>query len=240
MDDLHRAQARDKANAWYGYEEAGRIIKPSAWSREADLPYDANEKAKEAARAAPRTDAGYKAAKQAVALMERANTLPRFAPPVYQNSVPVLLTQAWNYVPRRWYESPDDAFEARFRALGRACGGYAESLSDKKQFSEALRVVRAVQAMAMRLVGDPWPTGRGANGKMSVGDTGTTRALVGTFIVSIAYSSLIRSAEKTGDSEKLTAATREKDAWRARVKKWIGTLPNDEDEPTIYAVYDRN
>ena len=241
LADLHQAQARDKSNAWYGYEEAGRLLKTTSWNKLSALRYDASEKEKQAARDTQRTEDGYAAAKRAVARIERANSLPRFAPPEYRKSITPLLQTAWSYVPTHWYEYSRFTYQARFRELARTGAAYAESLAEeKKNIAEALRVLRVLRAMGLRLMGDPWPTGRDASGKIIPDDKSVVRALSTWSLVSITYGSLVTIAKASGDADFLETATEEQTQWKTRLKQWTTGLPLQDDEPSIYEAYDRN
>ena len=236
LADLHRAQARDKSNAWYAYEEAGRIMETASWSREADLPYDADEKAIKAARAVPPTEMGRAAAKRAITLMERANNLPRFAPPVYQNSVPILLARAWNYVPHYWYLNDFFASYSRLQKLNKETRLYADSLAaEKKNEPEAVHALRVLLQMGLRLMGDPWPPADLVDEK---NNNRFSWASAGRLMTSSAYFGL-EPVVKQNDTEASVAFSQEYDLWKSRTKKWLDQMPDDF-TPPLYEVYDRN
>ena len=240
LADLHNAQARDKSNAYYGYEEAGRVLTSALWNASDLLKSEASEKERNAARDAPRTDAGYTAGKRAAALIERANALGRFAPPLYQDSVPVLLARAWGYVPYYW-KTQSVSSMTRFQDMGRVVRFYAYALaSDKKNVPEALRVLYSLQKAGLRIMGNPWPV------PDLVDEKNNARMIwfiTGWLVAGIANMGLRGLMETQKNPDALAAFVRENDSWEARVKKFLDPflgINGQIYEPSVYAVYERN
>lgn len=210
---LHKAQARDRANAWPLYEEAGILFRLAPYSITGPSGNrDATPAQKQAALDAVLNDAARKKGKQALDRIVQGNAAPRYDIPKYKESVPLLLTQAWQYTHR--FEVNFNGF-GNSRELDRSAIGYAQVMQQhENNAGEAVRANRASIGMGFRMVGD-WPTEDDAK-------TGKTmiEGLVGVAICAIGYKGLMRTYEAMGDKAALDAATRENADFQARVTEY--------------------
>jgi hypothetical protein len=208
-DYLKKAQARDRGNAWPLYEEA--IL----WFCHA--PYiltghDRNRattlEEQEIRRAAVRNEEARRNGRRAIDRILQGNNAPRYDSPLYVDSVPGLLTVAWNY---RYPKELDSKGFARSRELARSAGAYGKFMASEEQDAEeAIRAVRAAIGMGYHLMGD-WPTqDNPVTGKTVLG------CLVGWAVAAISYKELQSVYEILGNQEGYDAATAESNALKKR------------------------
>ncbi len=237
LDDLRRAQARDKSNAWYGYEEASRELIDGTWDRSTNPAKGAIEQ-----RPADRSEASYAVGKRAINAMARANTLPRFAPPRYKESVPVLLARAWRYAPTYWHDGTVSGGDAtatsvtRFQNMAWAARQYAQSLqTDQKNEAGSLRVLRILLQAGMRVMGDPLPE---TDLLSEENYARSLWAIAGSTLGSSAYNGLLKIVTSERDPDAHEALTRESAAWEKRYQDWSARIPQDE-TALLFQIYDR-
>jgi len=153
------------------------------------------------------TEADRKTARDAIALLERANAVPRYAAVRYQPAVPALLARAWDYTAR--FASFFDEGTG-FRSLARQVSGYAQASARENHTGDAIRAARAIIGMGYRLLGD-WPTK-----DKTPGDNTLITSLVGSAIAAIGHATLVKVYEEVGDEAGRRQALTEQDALRQR------------------------
>ncbi len=213
LDYLRRAQSRDRANAWPLYEEAAIYFRLAPYSLTGpSANRDAPPKEKQAALDAVANNAARQKGAKAVDLITAGNGLPRYALPIYEESVPRLLTQAWNVNTIRLMTQPYFGGFARLRELARSTMGYGQVMVEhENNLGAAVKANRAAIGMGLRIVAD-WPI----DDDIRKGTT-VIQGLVGAAISAIGYKGLIQAYTTAGDKEGAEAAQKENDAFQARV-----------------------
>jgi hypothetical protein len=208
---LRRASARDKSNAWPLYEEAVlKFCRAPYIMTGHDRNRSTTTAEQEIRRAAVRNADARRDGRQAIDLIMRGNSAPRYEPPRYVDSVPNLLAVAWEW--RHFgHEQGDSAGYSRARELARSAGTYAEFMaSDENDRGEAVRAGWAAVGMGRRLMGD-WPT------EVDPGSGRTLmEPLVGWAVVTISYKFLLRVYEILGDQNSCEAVAAESAAFKIR------------------------
>ncbi len=201
---LHRAQARDRSNAWPLYEEASLLFRLAPYAMMGgSARRDATPEQKQAAIDSVLNETARKRGKRAIAQITRANALPICQLPVYTPSVSPLLAVAWKMTLRSSsFLMSDETFDsyARLRELVRAVGGYTHVLAENEnKLSDALNATRAALAMGERIL---------KNGDEDYG--------LGRMICLVAYKNCIKMYQKIGDTEGAEAIEKEMDDFQ----KW--------------------
>ncbi len=221
LNYLHRAQARDKANAWPRYEEAGLLFRLAPYSLTGPSGNrNATPKEKQATLDVVLNDAARKRGKQAVDIIVAGNALPRYEAPLYEESVPQLLAQAWKYN-AFVHQSQQTAMEgsARLRELARSVMGYAEVMvGPEKNTGEALRASRALVGMGKKVIGDAPAKDDPKFGRYIM------EPLVGIAITNIGYKTLIETLQKAGNTAAAESAQKESDDFKKSSDKYRADL----------------
>ena len=228
---LHRAQARDRANAWPLYEEAALLFRRAPYSLAGpSAAEDATLAQKQAALAAVQNKAARTRGKQAVDLIARGNTAPRCTVPIYAESVPRLLEAVWNANTTYVQTRPFFVSFSRQRELARSTTGYAQVMVRENNVGEAVRANRACISMGFLIRGD-WSLEDTIRGGKTI-----IERRVGIAICSIGYKGLIQTYQSAGDKAGAEAAQKEKDAFDVRYDAYRKSLmAKQETDDSIYS-----
>ena len=210
LNYLHRAASRDRANAWFLYEEASLLFRLAPYAMMGgSARRDATPEQKQAAIRSVLNAAARKRGKRAVDLIVQANGLTRLSVPYYEPSVPILLAQAWKL---SFATSPmlmtNETFDslARLRELVRAVGGYTHVMAENENnLSEGLRASRAAIAMGQHLIGNA-PLQKNARDEITT--------MVGRMIVLVGHKNLIKTYQALNDEDGAEAVQKALDAFQ--------------------------
>ena len=213
LDFLHRAASRDRANAWYLYEEAALLFRPTPYAKRGRSAADAP---KPTVPDAALADADRVQAKRALGLVAQGNALPTFALPVYKSSLPLLLQAGWKMTMAAQFLSNEnfDSFE-RLRELGRALSGYADVMAVNNA-PEALRAVRLGLAMGFQIISASPLRNDFKN------EAEALTPFIGAGIVNTIYRGFIKTLQKTGGTSSAAALQTEFDTfqkWNAEFRR---------------------
>jgi hypothetical protein len=169
-------------------------------------------------RAAVRNADARRDGRQAIDLIVRGNSAPRYEPPRYVDSVPNLLAVAWGWR-HSGHEQGDSESYARARELARSAGTYAKFMaSEEKERDEAVRAGWAAVGMGQRLMGD-WPT------EVDPASCRTLmEPLVGWAVITITYKYLLRVYEMLGDQSGCESVAAESAAFKIRSDPYLAII----------------
>ena len=230
---LHRAQARDRANAWPLYEEAALLFRLAPYSVTGPSgDRSATPEQKQKLLQAVQNKEARQRGKQAVDRMAQGNGLPRYEVPRYEDSVPRLLSQAWRMNVIRLLGANDFSGFGRLRELARSAVGYGQVMGQhENNEAEAVRANRACIGMGFRLIGD-WSTEDDiAKGKTVI------LSLVGMAMCAVGYKGLIEAYQTAGNLAGANAAQKESDAFSARTADYNKARKAKIKNETIYGYY---
>lgn len=218
LDALRQAGKADTGNAfaWYGLAGFGLLNTRYSLVLNASL---AEREQRLAEIAESDGAASQKAARAAIADLERGNRAGRYVAPLYAPAVPDLLRAAWNY--GRRYEaanSLDTGTSGRVRELARAACSYALVSVRQNRSGEATRACRAVIGMGLTMMnGRPAPD-------QHLEDDNLTNLLTGSSLASTGYLTLKQVCEQTGDRAGAAQAAAQYDEFRLRNDEYLKAL----------------